>query len=238
MFSSDAESQILHVTHDGDHAKVDAVSGAMKGFRVLDDLDVRASDLLQTNVVVWVEGPSDRLYFKKWIELWSSGKLVEGIHFQCVPFGGSANAHWAFGPPEDVEGMIAAMMINRNAILLIDSDKDEDASKLKVHTARLVAEIENNRGYAWVTEGREVENYIPATVFQKIFDDPSLRGPGQFADVLTYCAKKNNNVLQPKVAFAHKVVGLLLRDALQQTLDMELRLTEVCSLIRKWNRIE
>ena len=31
---------------------------------ILDDLEARASDLLQANGIVWVEGPSDRIYFK------------------------------------------------------------------------------------------------------------------------------------------------------------------------------
>lgn len=36
---------------------------------LLNDLDIRASDLLQSNGIVWVEGPSDRVYVKRWIEL-------------------------------------------------------------------------------------------------------------------------------------------------------------------------
>ena len=33
---------------------------------MLNDLDVRASDLLQSNGIIWVEGPSDRIYIKRW----------------------------------------------------------------------------------------------------------------------------------------------------------------------------
>ena len=32
------------------------------------DLGYRASDLVQANVVVWVEGPSDRIYLNAWIK--------------------------------------------------------------------------------------------------------------------------------------------------------------------------
>lgn len=32
---------------------------------LLDDLGFKASDLLQSNCVIWVEGPSDRIYIKK-----------------------------------------------------------------------------------------------------------------------------------------------------------------------------
>ena len=60
---------------------------------VLDDLDVRASDILLANSVIWVEGPSDRLYINRWIELWENGALKEGIHYQCMFYAGRLLAH-------------------------------------------------------------------------------------------------------------------------------------------------
>ncbi|RHB53118.1 hypothetical protein DW878_10130 [Olsenella sp. AM39-30AC] len=38
---------------------------------LLDDLGVKASDLLQASFIVWVEGPSDRIYLTYWIKRWS-----------------------------------------------------------------------------------------------------------------------------------------------------------------------
>ncbi|MFZ3000641.1 MAG: AAA family ATPase [Undibacterium umbellatum] len=34
---------------------------------LLKDLDVKGSDILQTNGVIWVEGESDKIYLKYWI---------------------------------------------------------------------------------------------------------------------------------------------------------------------------
>lgn len=75
MFSGDDRAQLLHVTHDGTSSHVGAVEDYGRAAGVLDDLDVRASDLLQSNGVIWVEGPSDRIYLNHWISLWSQGQL-------------------------------------------------------------------------------------------------------------------------------------------------------------------
>ncbi|MCF6157642.1 MAG: hypothetical protein E3K32_03505 [wastewater metagenome] len=88
LFSSDDKAQILHITHNGKYASAKRVTTYVENRGILDDLDVRASDLLQANGIIWLEGPSDRLYFNRWIELWSDGELKEGSHYQCVFYGG------------------------------------------------------------------------------------------------------------------------------------------------------
>ena len=88
LFSGDLEAQILHVTHDGVSATVNALSDHLGHSRVLDDLDVRASDLLQSNGVVWVEGPSDRVYVNRYLQLLFGDRFREGAHYQCVFYGG------------------------------------------------------------------------------------------------------------------------------------------------------
>lgn len=47
-------------------------------------IGVKASDLLQSNCVIWVEGPSDRIYIKKWIELFDGHNLEEGLDYQFI----------------------------------------------------------------------------------------------------------------------------------------------------------
>ncbi len=84
LFANDSASQIIHVTHNRQEASVRSVTTHVDNKGILDDLDVRASDLLQSNGVVWVEGPSDRLYFNHWIGLYSEGKIREGAHYQWV----------------------------------------------------------------------------------------------------------------------------------------------------------
>lgn len=237
LFSEDDQAQLIHVTHDGESATASVVETSTQGRNVLDDLDVRASDLLQTNAVVWVEGPSDRLYFNKWIELWSEGELIEGIHYQCLLFGGSLNAHLSFDSPELVDEMIATLKINRHAIVLMDSDKRNEEDKLKKHTQRISDEVSEVGGYAWVTAGREVENYIPATAFQKLFNNNSLLGPKSLNDVFDYVKRHDGKKKPRKVALARKVIPHITRDSIAGHLDLGKRLTAVTQKIGEWNRL-
>ncbi|HEY9885960.1 MAG TPA: ATP-binding protein, partial [Vampirovibrionales bacterium] len=78
LFSQSQNAQIVHVTHDGKQSKVKAVNTYVENKDLLFDLGIRASDLLQANCIIWVEGPSDRIYINRWIELWSEGELKEG----------------------------------------------------------------------------------------------------------------------------------------------------------------
>jgi len=87
LFQNDREAQLLHVTHNGTSAKTKTVKNFVDNKGILDDLDIRSSDLLQSNGVIWLEGPSDRIYLKKWIELFSDIELKEGLHYQCVFYG-------------------------------------------------------------------------------------------------------------------------------------------------------
>ncbi|MHC4178480.1 MAG: ATP-dependent nuclease [Planctomycetota bacterium] len=238
LFSTDEHAQLLHVTHDGKCASVSVVETTGHGHSVLDDLDVRASDLLQTNAIVWVEGPSDRIYVNRWIELWSDGELVEGVHYQCLPFGGSLNAHLSFELPEWVDEMIPALNVNRHAIVLMDSDRRGEKDELKQHTQRMIAEVQRVGGYAWVTAGREVENYVPGLALRRLFENDSLRGPGTFADVLDYAARHDSKKNRPrKVIFAQQAILHITRESIDATLDLAERLSDVCRLIREWNRL-
>jgi hypothetical protein len=109
MFSHDREAQIIHVTYSDGNSRARRAQTYVENRGVLDDLDVRASDLLQSNVVIWLEGPSDRLYLNRWIELLTEGQLTEGTHYQCVFYGGRLLAHLsASDPTVDADEVVMA----------------------------------------------------------------------------------------------------------------------------------
>jgi len=54
MFSNISEAQIVHIKHDGEVAQCSKVQAYIHKADVLDDLDIRASDLLQSNGIVWL----------------------------------------------------------------------------------------------------------------------------------------------------------------------------------------
>jgi len=251
LFGNDSEAQILHVTNDGTKALVRTISSYLHKCHVLDDLDVRASDLLQANALVWVEGPSDVLYFNRWIELWTDGALQEKVHYQCVWYGGALLADMGFHLQDDgasdellaekaaaderADALVNALRVNRHAIVLMDSDRRSESDLLKERVERIRREVTQAHGEAWITAGREVENYIPIETLRLVLKNPNLAQPEKLADIFEYVNRpswKGN-----KVALAHKIVPMLRKAELEKTLDLAPMLDLVCGRIREWNGI-
>lgn len=112
LFSKNKDAQIVHVIHNGETAECRIAKTYIENKKIIDDLDIRASDLLQANVVIWVEGPSDRIYLNKWIELWSDNELKEGTHYQCVFYGGRLLTHLDACEPTEIHDRVSILNVN------------------------------------------------------------------------------------------------------------------------------
>lgn len=239
FFSHDADAQIIHVTHAVGKSQARRVQTYVDNHGVLDDLDVRASDLLQANGIVWLEGPSDRLYFNRWIELFTDGAVVEGAHYQCVFYGGRLLAHLSAKDPEiDAGEVLKILRVNRNAIVLIDSDKSSPESGINETKKRIAAEMESIKGMAWITKGREVENYLPLAAVKAKYDNAAI-GPGQFEEFVEYVDNlkhgEGKRFERSKVLFAESVLSAMTKENVISMLDMAGKLEEAVDRIRSWN---
>ena len=99
LFGVSENAQIVHVTHDGETARTTTVSAHFDHLDVISELGAKPSDLLQANGIVWVEGPSDRVYLNRWIQICSDGALREGRDYQCAFYGGGLLARVELKPP-------------------------------------------------------------------------------------------------------------------------------------------
>jgi len=240
VFSRDGNAQIVHVTHDGERASARRVQTYVDNTGVLDDLDIRASDLLQANCVLWVEGPSDRLYLNRWIELWSDGALREGVHYQCMFYGGRLLAHISGDDPELVKKGISLMSLNRNAALVVDSDKARTSDNVSETKERVANEVGAMGGVVWITDGREIENYIAADVMRRYYGRAEVRRVRRFEDFAKYLDRvvadgEGKRFERAKVEFAARVCPMMAKDDLATARDLPQRLDELCSKIRAWN---
>ena len=255
MFSREKDAQIIHVQHRGETATAQGVTTFMHHGNLFRDLDVRASDLLQTNAVVWVEGPSDRIYFNRWVELWDN-ELKEGLHYQCVFSGGRLVEGFSFDDPDDPLGVeaedgtgaepsvaefIEALRINRNAIVIMDRDRGQ-GEELKPWVRRIDHELTNLGGLPWVTAGREFENYIPLKVIQDLIGAKLFKlekEPGQYDSLLKFIkGPKGGDLSEAKTRIAKRIVPNLTVELIRGTLDMAEKLDAVCDRIRTWNSME
>jgi predicted ATPase len=131
-------------------------------FPDLQALGYRASDLLQVNSLIWVEGPSDRIYLLHWMRA-VAPELTEGVDFGFVLYGGSLLAHLSADPDGTDDALIKIWRINQNSWLVADSDSGLLAG-LKPAVTRLQNEIQSSdRGGMWTTDGYCIENYVEYT---------------------------------------------------------------------------
>jgi hypothetical protein len=67
---------------------VTSVNLASKRHAAVSELGHRPSDLVQTNFIIWVEGPSDKIYLQRWIKS-IDNEFIEGIDFSILFYGGA-----------------------------------------------------------------------------------------------------------------------------------------------------
>lgn len=241
MLSKDSNAQLIHVVASGLESKVEHAATYIQHKGILDDLDVRASDILQSNGVIWVEGPSDRVYLNRWIALMSDGRLREGAHYQIVFYGGRLLSHLSSSTPNECDNLISILRVNKNAAIVIDSDKREETDGINSTKSRLVNEILGTQGVAWVTEGREIENYIPMSVLKRIYSNIKEEAPnkyGSFFDYLNTIQEGDGDRYKDlKPVFAETITEVFQKSDISMALDLHNRLTEICNAICRWNNI-
>ena len=157
-------ASIFHVTSSEGGANVHTIKSRSSRWDACQDLGLKASDIVQSNCIIWVEGPSDRIYIKYWLDHIDS-TLVEGVHYSIMFFGGRLMSHLAATNEternEPIEQLISLLELNRWSAIVFDSDRKAPTSKLNATKKRLVKEFKESKGIAWVTNGREIENYLP-----------------------------------------------------------------------------
>jgi predicted ATP-dependent endonuclease of OLD family len=142
----------------------------IKYYETLDSLGVKASQILQSNTVLWVEGPSDRIYLKKWIDIYSDEELKEGIDYSFLYFGGTNLA--SFTALDDIDdNLINILSTSRKAYLIADSDcssqVNRDDGDFKAYLASMLTRLK-----AANTENIGLDSTVEVTWLNR-YDPPS-----------------------------------------------------------------
>lgn len=205
-------------------------------------MDVRASDILQSNGIIWVEGPSDRTYINKWLKILDD-KLVEGYHYSIMFYGGRLLSNLSFDYDIINNELIPLLKLNSNSFVVIDRDGKNINAKLNETKTRIQTEIGENK--AWITKGREIENYISNETLQKWLKEDynidctlsnesntkleeSISNVGKATEKIKYNLNKNK--------FANEIVKYIDKTNIE-ILDLTQNLDNLISTIKKWNKI-
>lgn len=142
--------------------------------RTLDLLGVRNSSVFLTNCTIWVEGITDRMYLKKYLDLYQSTQAVEfkeDVHFSFVEYGGSNVTHWSFLDEENQKSGIDVEKLCGKLLLVTDRDSNKNNRHQKLKLAL-------NERFCCL-ESREIENVLHPSIIEKVILSYEKRIDGQ-----------------------------------------------------------
>jgi predicted ATP-dependent endonuclease of OLD family len=238
-FGTYENSQIIHVTNDGTKSKSSTLLSYQGTKDVLNDLGLKASDILQSNGVIWVEGPSDRNYINKWLSLLAP-ELKEGLHYSIMFYGGRLLSNLSFDFEWFNEEVIPLVKINRNAYVVIDRDGKSMNSKINQTKQRITDEI--GASNFWITKGREIENYLSDDVIKKWLKEKHGYNSSLTNEKNTKLEdniSQSNTKIKLKYNSSKTVYSAEISEFIDSTsidvLDLKEKLNELIVNIRNWN---
>ncbi len=170
VHSFDKHDDKFSVTHKTDENMLD----------VLESIGVRPSSVLLSNCVIFVEGISDIIYLRKYLNIYMKQdgikEFLEDKHFTFLEYNGSNIVHWSF-----LNGDIRTESINYNFFVV--ADNDGKLSKEEIEKLETGEEIEFDQrskkerlielikmGNSHVLQVREIENLLtPEIIRESIF---------------------------------------------------------------------
>lgn len=148
----------------------------------LDELGVRASSVFLTNSTIWVEGVSDRLYFREYLRKYLEGrelqsKFREDTHYSFMEGGGANIAHFDFtgeitgkSAVYELTEKIRIAKVCSKSFVVLDGD-NRGKPRMKDLELALGEDL-------FVLESKEIENLLPVEVLKAY-----LRLRGEIKDV-------------------------------------------------------
>lgn len=152
---------------------ISEVKGRAQEFLLLEALGVQpARTLFTASVVIWVEGPTELVFYRHWLsQALQPHGLEEGFHYTIMHYGGGLISYLGVADDLHVSHAFDALSICRRVVISVDSDLrnavegDVDqhlkpgARRVKEQVARLNQE-RPGAGLFSITGGREIENYL------------------------------------------------------------------------------
>ncbi|MEZ5016286.1 MAG: ATP-binding protein [Flavipsychrobacter sp.] len=147
---------------------------------VLKLIGARTSSVFLSNCTIWVEGITDRIYIRKYLEMVQKTKPIkykEDYHFSFVEYAGNNITHWSFLDAEDpehdninVEHLCAKLFLvtdNDGAGLKLDGQPHVN-KKAKYERHLKLQERLDDRYY--LLQCREIENLLTKDVIKRVIE--------------------------------------------------------------------
>lgn len=143
---------------------------------LLNELGVRNSSLFLSNCSIWVEGITDRMYLKHFLNLYCKENNLkefrENLDYTFIEYGGKNLIHFNFNEIDDLN-KINAKYVNNKIFLIADNDCSKKGSTREKNKALLAKSLGEN---FYETKCREIENLLTLNILKSVLihQNPSL----------------------------------------------------------------
>ncbi|MEO7216319.1 AAA family ATPase [Mucilaginibacter sp.] len=181
---------------------------------ILASIGVRNSSVFLSNCTIWVEGITDRIYIRKYLEIYQKSQVLtfkEDLHFSFVEYGGNNITHWSFLDSADASHPnIQVDRLCGKLFLITDKDGDgltKDGNK-SAKALRQEQLKEKLRERYYCLAAREIENTLSITVLKNTIRDiennPNIEFKAEFDNQNKYTEKKIGTYLDSHIIAATK----------------------------------
>jgi hypothetical protein len=162
--------KVLQVDRIDNHSEITKLNQE-KIKNLLDAMGFKASQILQSNGIVWVEGPSDIIYIDHFIRLFCEkygfDKPTRGSEYDYLMYGGASLKHHKISRRFDEnlkDKLINATSVNQNYFFVFDKDNfkpgREKQRGIEKNKAEVIKAINSSQKW-WMTNGTYIEFYLP-----------------------------------------------------------------------------
>lgn len=124
--------------------------------------------------------------------------------------------------------------MNRNAIVVIDSDKKSTKAHINDTKRRIRDELKKQGMFCWITKGKEIENYVSAEAVNRTFGC-DLKQIEPYELFPEYISKYDKAFTSHKVETARRLCQNITNDNSESILDLTENIIKMHDIIQKWN---
>jgi hypothetical protein len=196
-------------------SKIRKIQDSVNQQELIESLGIKSSDLILSNGIIWVEGPSDSIYIKKFINMYIRDNGLEeleyGRHYLFAMYGGTLlNNYLIYDSSKDdndLKKITSFIRFNKNFYIVIDSDAIsnienliEDKSKFSKAKDYIRKDFEQNtksntKNGLWYDKDdiqyTTIENYIELEELKKLLNQGSSK-VNNSVKVVNYLNKYTN----------------------------------------------
>lgn len=141
--------------------------------------------------------------------------------------------------------MVNLFRVNPNIVVVCDGDRTAKGARVKDRVRRIRAEVMRIPGaHIWVTDAREIENYVPGAVLAKAIGVAALPDPNQYdmffprkgSPGTSYVEARMNRKGIDKMDLAVLSASQMEKSVMRDRFEWESQMKQIVERIDSWNQ--